>query len=403
VPRVPLDLGTSVRSKPLKRTLDAALPAAGRAGVSRVTDITRLDRLGLPVFASVRPRGRVLRVHAGKALDSLGARVGALMEAIEFWSAEPQNSVWIARSMPVAEIVEQFEARLGLVDFAPRVGRRIRPSQTLPTIECEDLLQDSVASLPAELIFLPFEANPPEDLFGWTSNGLASGNSVAEATLHALFEVLERDALSMNLARNDFYRLDDDDLPEPFRTLAGAWRCTGVQLAVGYVPNELMLSCFEACLHESGGERINLATGSGLHSSRTIALTRAICEAAQSRLSHIHGGREDVTLFYSKYRSIDPARRQAETDFLRKMLDARCRCRFADLPDEPCTVEIPALLDRLLGRLRRAGFPSVFRYRFASGLAGIHVVKVIVPRCEDIVHRPRCIGPRLFARICGRA
>ena len=43
-------------------------------GISRVTDITRLDRLGLPVFASIRPRGLSLRVHAGKGFTAVDAR-----------------------------------------------------------------------------------------------------------------------------------------------------------------------------------------------------------------------------------------------------------------------------------------------------------------------------------------
>jgi len=57
-------------------------------GISRVTDITRLDRLGLSVHASVRPRGRSLCVHAGKGMRPEESRVGALMEAVELALAE---------------------------------------------------------------------------------------------------------------------------------------------------------------------------------------------------------------------------------------------------------------------------------------------------------------------------
>ena len=66
----------------LARTLMSEL------GISRVMDITRMDRLGLPVFASVRPRGARLRVHAGKGIRPEEAEVGALMEAVEFAVAE---------------------------------------------------------------------------------------------------------------------------------------------------------------------------------------------------------------------------------------------------------------------------------------------------------------------------
>jgi ribosomal protein S12 methylthiotransferase accessory factor YcaO len=42
------------------------------------------------------------------------------------------------------------------------------------------------------------------------------------------------------------------------------------------------------------------ATGAGCHTIATIALARAITEAAQSRLTHISGLREDLT--WSRYR-----------------------------------------------------------------------------------------------------
>ena len=76
-------LGTSLRSVAPELTERRARQLMPALGISRVTDITRLDRLGLPVHASVRPRGRTLRVHAGKGMLVDEARVGALMEAVE--------------------------------------------------------------------------------------------------------------------------------------------------------------------------------------------------------------------------------------------------------------------------------------------------------------------------------
>jgi len=43
------------RSKPPEETLKSARKVAGAAGITRVADITGLDRLGIPVFTSMRP------------------------------------------------------------------------------------------------------------------------------------------------------------------------------------------------------------------------------------------------------------------------------------------------------------------------------------------------------------
>ena len=57
--------------------------------------------------------------------------------------------------------------------------------------------------------------------FGSGSNGLASGNSVLEATVHALAEVIERDVTSFHNARDASHLIQPQTLPEP---IAGSAR-----------------------------------------------------------------------------------------------------------------------------------------------------------------------------------
>ena len=100
-----LCLGSSLRCRDPWQTLALAEPLMPVLGISRVTDITRMDRLGLPVFASVRPRSRTLHVHAGKGVNAVEARVGALMEAVEYAAAEPQRSSWERRRIDRKSVV----------------------------------------------------------------------------------------------------------------------------------------------------------------------------------------------------------------------------------------------------------------------------------------------------------
>ena len=401
-----LELGSSLRSGPPAATLARARRLMPALGISRVSDITRMDRLGLPVWASIRPLGQALCVHAGKGVRAEEAEVGALMEALEFASAEATRGAWRPRKLTVGEWVAQLGPGLRLVDFAPLYGRRVSAGQPLTAVDCQALgAAPRTVALPAELVFVPWAADDAEPLFGWSSNGLASGNTVEEATVHALFEVMERDTLAMNRAADASVAVDTTTLPIPFATLAAEWRTAGVELAVRWLPGAFGLPCFAAWLHETHSEDVNIAGGSGLHLHPHIALARAVCEAAQSRLSLIHGGRDDITAFYAKYRLQPRAQRRDTEQQLLGRIFGRERCvAYADVPSGPAPAAgLSALQAQLLALLAERGFGDVFRHRFDVDLDGLAVVKLIVPRCENTEHGVRRVGPRLLAQALAHA
>lgn len=394
---------SSYRERTPVQTWKQAAPLMSGLGITRLTDITRIDRLGLPVWASVRPRGRVMHVHAGKALRSDDARIGALMEAVEYAAAEPSGSPWKRRSMTLGRLARQFDGRFGLPDLAPRVGLDAQPDDKVATVDCELLNEASTMRLPATLVFAPFEGDVAAALYGSPMAGLASGNSVAEASLHGLLEILERDAVSMNKARDASSWVDTDSLPETFANLARRWSTLGVELAVRHVPSPVGLPCFEAFLHEAQTAGVRLAAGAGLHVDREIALARAVCEAAQSRLSLIHGARDDIGLYFSKTAQVDEAQRQQAEGVLTARIFSRDRTvSLAAVPHCPRHREsLQDVLDRVLVRVRQAGFAAVLRHCFELNLNGLHVVKLVVPGCEDIELDRRRVGPRLMARVLG--
>ena len=64
------------------------------AGITRITDITDLDRVGIPVFSAIRPRAQegAVSVYAGKGAEKKQAEASAMMEGFERYSAEMQES-----------------------------------------------------------------------------------------------------------------------------------------------------------------------------------------------------------------------------------------------------------------------------------------------------------------------
>ena len=256
-------------------------------GISKLTDATGSDRLGLPVVLSSRPRGKTIRLHSGKGLTLDDASTGALMEAVEYAVAENASArgpdVWL----PLSELSAALPKGLRLGDFAPRLGVAPPQEQRTPGVYCEEVMGRTKALLPAELVLVPCPLDGGMSLFGWSTNGLASGNTLEEATLHALLEVLERDSMAMTLARDESRLVRSASLPPPFQELIPKWERLGIELIVRFLPNQFGLPCFEAAIHEPASRDLRLARGWGCHLDRGIALSRAVCEAAQSRIGVI--------------------------------------------------------------------------------------------------------------------
>jgi ribosomal protein S12 methylthiotransferase accessory factor len=149
---------------------------------------------------------------------------------------------------------------------------------------------------------------PPPGRRGWaptgfrrTSNGLASGNSRAEAALHALYEVIERDAVRGWPGAHPGARVDPDSVDDPgCAAMVAQLRAAGVTFEIGHLPSRYGVPCFGTWIWSADFPVTSL--GFGAHSAPEVALSRALTEAAQSRLTAITGSREDLPPVYQQVR-----------------------------------------------------------------------------------------------------
>jgi ribosomal protein S12 methylthiotransferase accessory factor len=131
-----------------------------------------------------------------------------------------------------------------------------------------------------------------------SSNGLASGNTRAEAIIHGLGEVVERDVVS-GLTRQRLptrrEHIDPASVDDPHcAELIDRVRAAGGWLELVHLPNQFEVPCMVCYLwREDHGAA--LVSGSGAHCDPSVALARAITEAVQSRLTHIAGSRDDIS------------------------------------------------------------------------------------------------------------
>ena len=76
--------GDRLRENNILQTWLAIRPHLRRIGITRLANITGLDRVGIPAYSAVVPRSQdILSVYNGKGVSDLAAKVSAAMEALE--------------------------------------------------------------------------------------------------------------------------------------------------------------------------------------------------------------------------------------------------------------------------------------------------------------------------------
>jgi ribosomal protein S12 methylthiotransferase accessory factor len=400
-------LGSSYRTCLPAEVLVRARSCAPRLGITRVSNITRLDRIGIPVYASIRPDAAdgSLCVHAGKGLTEEEAAAGAYMEAIEFAYAEYGRSHIRANWLTARDVLDGHRRKEAILDFCPILGATIDVDAPLACVQVDSINGDTFF-VPAEIVFLPlFEELIPEILFGSSSNGLCSGSTVDEATVHGLAEVIERDIQSFDVVRPRSELVDMSDLPDEVSALARKITDAGMHLFLRYTPNQFGLPYFTAYIQEPyARDAIYMSGGYGCHPASSIAAVRAICEAAQGRLSFIHGGRDDLVERYALFQGMtaDEERQYVDTLVARASNDEAV-VAFSDIPDFLGQIQsIGSALTFLVERLDRAGFSFIGRVVLTPAEELVRVVRVVVPGLEQFDNRLRRVGPRLsrYAKEC---
>lgn len=391
---------TSLRAASTEETLARAKREAARFGITRVTDVTRLDRIGIPVFVSIRPNATAgsLCVNAGKGMTTEEARIGAWMECIEYAIAEPGVVPLEIVPIRARDVLDGRIDPPAILDLCPMLGKPIPLDEPIPCVLAEEILSGTSCYVPAELVFLPAPSVCTQQYFGASSNGLASGNTVLEATLHGVAELLERDIKAFFFLRDTSELVQPESYPETAQGLVEGIEAAGLHLFVRYQANDFDLPFFRATivdpLHPTP---LFIHGGYGCHPHRAIAFQRAVCEAAQSRLSFIHGGRDDLTDWHERIQSLDEEQKLARKNELFESISNPARViDFTEIPDYSAQANtIEACFDLLTTALNRAGLHRICRVAFTRPEDELQVVRVIVPLLEEFDVFSSRVGQRL--------
>lgn len=288
-----------------------------RVGITRVADVTSLDALGIPVYQVVRPASRNLSVSQGKAVTHMAARVSGTMESIELWHAEDLTPLPQV-TLPLREM--QYANPIAVSTFKWRPDSRLLDAAPMVWVEAASLTHPRTGWLPRQMLELDFTV--PTALrphpFHLTSNGLASGNCREEAMVHSLCELIERHGLYLaHVGERPRVPLDLDSVEADYcvdlleRIRAAGMRCAAHDLTWDVGVPTVVVDLVARDLP-------NVWRGAGCHPDPHVALSRALTEAAQSRLTYISGARDDLTQFsdhddpsvaFTTFTTPSPARR----------------------------------------------------------------------------------------------
>lgn len=413
----------SARTKSPEETISDALPLAREIGVTRVSNITYLDKLYIPNYTVTLPgTDDSIWVYSGKGPTKASAKAGAFMEAIERYSS--LSSTYTGRLIRGSyfELSKSYKKVLHPDEIIEPVRYAFYDDKTiLDFVPGSDLLNNEEVLVPAQLVFSRYTANSQVSspfLYSHT-NGLASGNDLEESICHALCEVIERDAVSIadlcashipytildriktsigGFEPNQIEQFVDDPsfYPEvdifemrkiePVNHLLKKFGDCKIPLLIKDITQrEIGVPTFVA----SSAEWITddygfFAKGYGTHPDSRIALVRAITELSQTRAVNIQGSRDDLKRI--KYNQGDKVQNRKWQFMLNQ---ARSDDNRADRKIKPFSevrsydsVDILDDIQFILSSLRKGGLRRAIIVDLTNRVARVPVIRAIVPGLE---------------------
>ncbi len=283
---------------------------AQQIGIVRIGMVGELDTLGIHVAQAFGERsGWSASFSSGKSESREGARVGSIMEEVEIYAQD-------ASVIPI-EVQASYgnSPKKSLMVDPVMLGlpydSRYHENLQIEWSYCTDLLNCKKVLVPTASLISARIAN---DIFYsprlggkiFSSSGLGAGFSLAEATVHAASECIERHAVrlaeieldNLNTSQRHFWFVDIESLPEIPLRIVNKYRKAGMCIRILDVTSEIAVPTFYVRVFEDPFTAVTSTASDGFacHPDPEVAITMALLEAAQTKAGVIAGGREDYSL-----------------------------------------------------------------------------------------------------------
>ena len=283
-----------------KKTIENTEDKLKIAGITRIADITDLDRIGLPIYTAIRPTAQegAVSIYGGKGITRDHAKASAMMEGFERYSAERQDD-----DKTVIATLDEIAGKGNYIDpKSLNLGQDLEKKDltdfNLEWNLAHDIISDEDYYVPSNAVYHPYVPNDSIDgLFKSNTNGLASGNILDEAILHGMFEVIERDAWSIfELTHKNYAQINLDSIESDIvNDTIDKFEAEGIRIKLMDFTADIKIPTIAASADDTVSKDAGLLTlGMGTHLDPEVAILRALTEVAQSRATQINGAREDT-------------------------------------------------------------------------------------------------------------
>ena len=363
------------------------------AGVTRIADITDLDRIGIPIYTAIRPTAEegAVSIYGGKGITKEHSKASAMMEAFERYSAERQDSddAIIAK---IDEIEGNYIDPKSL-NLPKELEKKDITDLKLEWSLAKDIVSNEDHYIPTNAIFHPYKY--PVSLFKSNTNGLASGNVLEEAILHGIFEVIERDAWSIfELTHKNYAQIDIDSIEsDVINESIDKFESNGIKIKLMDFTADIKIPTIAASADDTVTKDAGLLTlGMGTHLDPEVAILRALTEVAQSRATQINGAREDTV-------RADFAR-EAGYERMKRINKYYFRQEDEKIPlssiENKSTTSITEDLKIVEEELMANDLDKILYYDLTRPELDVSVVRVIIPEMEIYAIDPSRAGYRFL-------
>ena len=298
------------RTRTAKETYDTAVSLTEETGITDFLEITGKDRLGIPVWCTIRPKERRGKITAGAGITTADARCAAMMGTIERYS-----STYSGGTMDIASYEEVGLTRA--VDPEELIlPRKTEIGEKLHWVPGQDILHDEQVYIPANAVYHPYDpVGMANQLFRSDPNGLGAGNVAEEAIIHGIYEVIERDALSRG-EKNKL--LGKHFLPEPetpAETLMETFAAEGIEVTMWLLNDTYGIPTIAAVADDTvTQDPFMIMMAASAHPDPGVAAACTLLKLARNRASQIfteeigiHSGRSAMVekAGYERYKRIN--------------------------------------------------------------------------------------------------
>ena len=363
------------------------------AGVTRIADITDLDRIGIPIYTAIRPTAEdgAVSIYGGKGITKSHSKASAIMEAFERYSAERQSG----DDAIIASVSDMGENHIDpkSLNLPKEFEKKDISDLELEWNLAKDIISSEDFYIPTNAIYHPYKY--PVSLFKSNTNGLASGNILEEAVLHGIFEVIERDAWSIfELTHKNYEQINIESIESKIITeTIDKFESNGIKIKLMDFTADINIPTIAASADDTVTKDAGLLTlGMGTHLDPEVAILRALTEVAQSRATQINGAREDtVRADFAREAGYERMKR-INKYYFRQEDEQKSLSSIENRSTTSITEDLKIVKDELMAN----DIDKVLYYDLTRPELDVNVVRVIIPEMELYAIDPTRAGYRFL-------